>query len=517
MPSVSDLAIACATLGFLALLRRVRQHGKAPYPPGPKGLPVLGNIFDVPEKGQWIEYAKWAQEYNSPIISFNMLGQRIVILNDLKTVVDLFEKRGAIYSDRPRMPMLNEASGFNWNWGFSSDKNKWKICRREFLPHFRQVASRQYRPQETAMARGLIYKILNKPEKFYEDCRYMTGSLVLDMTYGMKVKPEDDEYISIAEKGSEGLEKSVDKNIVDIIPWIQHVPSWMSVLPGFRWKADVEEYRRLGFEMRDAPYAWLQEQLKRGVAKSCLTTVLADQLQDKWADPSYTEDMVKCMAGTLYIAGSDTTVGVIRFVILIVILYPNVLREAQEELDRVVGTERLPEFSDEPNLPYVTAVIKELLRWTAPITLAHATSEDDVYNGWFIPRNSMVIGNSYAILHNPETYPDPSRFNPKRFLTADGKIDSSVPDPMLASFGYGRRICPGRFQALDTVWIAAASILAVFDITNAIGPDGNKIVPAPEPDSGIVNHPQPFKCSIKPRSDKAASLIRRAYATTLVE
>ncbi|KAK7461262.1 hypothetical protein VKT23_008437 [Stygiomarasmius scandens] len=385
------------------------------------------------------------------------------------------------------MPLLNEASGFNWVWGFSTDLEFWKVCRREFLPHFRQTTSRQYRPQEIVMAHGLIKKILKAPEDFFESCRYMTGSLILDVTYGMKVKPEGDKFIEIAEKGSEGLEKSTQKNIVDIIPWIQHIPSWMGRLPGLKWKADVDEYKKLGFAMRDVPYDWFQEQLKEGKANPCLTSTLTSQLQDRWEDEKYTEQVIRSISGALYLAGSDTTVGVIRFVILVCLLYPNVLQKAQEEIDRVVGPDRLPNFDDEAKLPYVTAMVKELLRWTAPVTLAHASAEDDVYNGYFIPKGSMVVGNSWAILHNPQTYINPSKFDPDRFLTSDRmSIDTNVPDPTMAAFGYGRRVCPGRFQAMDTVWIAAACMLSVFDITPPVGPDGKKIMPKPEADSGIV-------------------------------
>ena len=80
-------------------------------------------------------------------------------------------------------------------------------------------------------------------------------------------------------------------------------------------------------------------------------------------------------------------------------LHPHVVRKAQEELDRVVGNDRLPGISDQENLPYVSALIKELLRWTCPIPLGlpKQVMEDDIYNGWFIPAGAMIIENIWCV------------------------------------------------------------------------------------------------------------------------
>ena len=125
------------------------------------------------------------------------------------------------------------------------------------------------------------------------------------------------------------------------------------------------------------------------------------------------------------------------------VLHPTEQKKAQAELDAVVGTDRLPEFSDEDSLPYVTAVLKETLRWlpVAPQAIAHCTNADDEYNGYFIPKGTTVIGNSWAILHDEERYPEPFKYVPERFLK-DGKINPQVLDPEVAAFGFGRRFVP---------------------------------------------------------------------------
>ena len=122
------------------------------------------------------------------------------------------------------------------------------------------------------------------------------------------------------------------------------------------------------------------------------------------------------------------------------VLNPGAMRKAQEELDRVVGRDRLPDFSDRENLPYIDAVVKEVLRWAAPVPLSvpNRVIQDDEYRGYFIPAGSTVIQNVWAIFRDPSIYPDPETFNPDRFLK-DGKTNPSVFNPETRVFGAGRR------------------------------------------------------------------------------
>ena len=119
---------------------------------------------------------------------------------------------------------------------------------------------------------------------------------------------------------------------------------------------------------------------------------------------------------------------------------PRAMKKAQEELDRVVGEGELPDFSHKDSLPYIDALIKELLRWSPPVPLSspNRAMQDDFYRGYFIPRGATVIQNIWAIFRDPNIYPDPEAFNPDRFLK-DGKINPLVFNPEDRVFGAGRR------------------------------------------------------------------------------
>jgi len=111
--------------------------------------------------------------------------------------------------------------------------------------------------------------------------------------------------------------------------------------------------------------------------------------------------MIKWSAKSLYSGASDTSVSAIYAGFLAMILYPEVAAKAQEELDDIVGSERLPTFEDRPHLPYVNAFIKEVLRWNSvtPLGGPHRSTEDDVHMGYFIPKGTMILTNIWYVNH----------------------------------------------------------------------------------------------------------------------
>ena len=131
-------------------------------------------------------------------------------------------------------------------------------------------------------------------------------------------------------------------------------------------------------------------------------------------------------------------------------------------------------------------------------------SAEDEYNGYRIPKGSIVVGNvwsvhttmliashsssavSRAILHDEKQFPDAMAFKPERYLMPDGQLDPTMHNAELAAFGFGRRICAGRHMSVDSVWIAVASILSTFKLTNALDNQGNVVTPSGEFSAGFI-------------------------------
>jgi hypothetical protein len=149
---------------------------------------------------------------------------------------------------------------------------------------------------------------------------------------------------------------------------------------------------------------------------------------------------------------------------LAMIAYPETQARAQAELDAVVGRARLPTFADYPHLPYIRAMVKEILRWgpVAPMGLPHRTTADDWYEGMFIPKGAICIPNVWLMNRNPDVYGEnAAEFDPARYLDGNGDIAlaADFKDEGHVSFGFGRRECVGRHVGNNSLFINIAVML----------------------------------------------------------
>jgi len=204
---------------------------------------------------------------------------------------------------------------------------------------------------------------------------------------------------------------------------------------------------------------------------------------------------VKDVCTTSFVAGLDTTSCTLLIFVLAMLLFPDAQMNAQLEIDRVVGADRFPSFEDRPSLPYVEAVLREVMRWrpVTPLGIPHCAMEDDMYKGYFIPKGTTIIAHGGGMARH---YDNPENFTPERFLNPDGSLND---DNMGYVFGFGRRICPGRYVADASVWIAMVTILARLRIEPEKDKEGKDIKVEPEWVTGLTCHPKQFPCQFTPR------------------
>jgi cytochrome P450 len=198
------------------------------------------------------------------------------------------------------------------------------------------------------------------------------------------------------------------------------------------------------------------------------------------------------------------------------ILFPEVGKTAQEELDRVCGS-RLPTIDDD--LPYIRACVKESMRWmpTAILGIPHAVIRDEEYMGYRIPKDASVILNVWAIHNDARRYPNPRIFDPTRYLndTQTSIESANNPDPSKRDhflFGAGRRFCQGTHIAERSLFIGYSRLLWAFDFGKALDEHGEPITPnAAELTEGALVEPKPFPARIQPRSEEKVETIRREW------
>ncbi|KAF8999671.1 cytochrome P450 [Cyathus striatus] len=460
----------------------LRSRTLAPLPPGPKGLPLIGNIADLPKSKLWETFSQWGDIYGG-MVYIGAFGKSMIILNDPAIAVDLLDEKREIYSDRPNFVMAGELTGWNESLGLIPfDRNgPWSDIRRNFAQYMgsRGKVSESFSSILHAGVYKFSKRLLDNPADWTCHIRMYSASTALIAAYGYKVEREDDDGAFL----------------VDVIPILRYVPAWF---PGAGWKRKVPVYKADRKKMIEAPFEWAKQKLKDGIeTPGFVPTSLAN---NEGLTPEQRRG-IKMTATGMYGGATDTTLAGVQSFFHAMVLFPSVQVKAQAEIDVVIGSERLPTLEDRPNLPYVEALYREVLRFYPFVTLSipHVVREDDIHNGYFIPKGTTIIPNVWRFMRDPNKYSSPEKFFPERSLS-DANNHSPDEDPRNYIFGFGRRICPGRHLGDASMWIATASVLAAFRVSPTMK-GGKPVIPNP-------NHPESFDCSIKIRSATIDSLLR---------
>ncbi|KAJ5154053.1 uncharacterized protein N7500_009492 [Penicillium coprophilum] len=433
---------------ILAVILRAYRN-KANLPPGPKGKFLIGNLFDLPSAGtqEWQHWLKHKDLYGivspivfeqrlnlaGPISSVTVLGQTLIIVNDRDLAFQILEKNSIKHSSRPHLVFAHDLV----------------IGTRESAAKFNGFLELE--------ARRFAYRVLHAPEKFIDHNR--TGEDPLVRLANLAVW-------RFAEAAVPGAW------LVDFIPALKYVPEWM---PGANFQRVAKEHLRTITRFAESPVAFTKSQIDRGKDRLCFVSTLLRQGED--------EEIVKWSAAAI------KTTAILEGFFLVMMLFPDVQRKAQAEMDELFGKPTLPSATDRERLPYVNAIVKEAIRWhtVAPMGIPHKTDEDDIING--------------AFNNDPTIYPNPREFRPERFLSEPAALE-----PEDVSFGFGRRICPGRLIAETSIFLTIAHTLAVFEIKKPTE-NGQEIEPNVYCTPGLLSHFDPFHAILTPRSQQHEQLI----------
>ncbi|KAG1749707.1 cytochrome P450 [Suillus paluster] len=490
-------------LGVYLVMQAPTKKNLAPYPPGPPGLPLVGNVLDVPHIKPWLTFADWGKKYGD-ISHISVLGQHIIVVNSVKIAMDMLDNKSAVYSGRSVLHMAGELVGLKHVLVLLLYGERLRRYRKHF---HRVIGSRAaldiYNPIEEVETHRFLKRVLAKPDQLQAHIRHTAGAIILRISHGYEVEQNNGPFVDLADRALDQFSRCTTPSafMVDILPFLANVPQWF---PSAGFKRIAREWRETVKEMAAAPLKSVKDQMAAGIAhKSFASSLLEGRTLS-----AEEEHVVKWSAASLYGGGTHTTVSATYSFFLAMTLYPDVQKKAQAEIDAVVGPDRLPSFADRESLPYTEALVKEVLRWNAvvPTCVPHRVTEDNIHDGYYIPEGSLIIPNIWFMLNDPRTYANPSQFDPERFLPKDGKGPET--DPRTICFGFGRRICSGLNLADASAWISTAMSLAVFDISKVVE-NGVEITPEVDPSSGTISHPKPFKYSINARSAKALELIQQ--------
>jgi cytochrome P450 len=359
----------------------------------------------------------------------------------------------------------------------------------------------------------MVVNLIDDPQHYHDHFATFSLSVVMSAVYGYDISARDDPLVQIVVKalipGTAVLtpERAL---MLKTFPFLLKLPDWC-------WGSSIKRGARASTErineMADVPFQYVQQHMadSSSVAQSSMVAenLRRMEMQEEASKPAF-ENALKNAATTALIASYDTTSSILMVFTLAMVLYPDVQKRAQAEIDFVIGRDRLPTFEDRASLPYIDAVLRETFRWqpVTPLGVPHATSSDDVYDGYFIPKGAIIMYNIWGIAQDEKRYPNASRFIPERFIDIDGTLTGD--DPAQYAFGLGRRMCPGRYTADASTWSAIVTMLAMLDISSARDDQGKVINFTPTFIPGLSRCPAVFPCSISPRSHIHSDLVRTA-------
>ncbi len=395
LPALLAAAICLPLLSFLGFYlwvtpNTLKDSRRKHLPPGPTGLPFIGNFLEMGDAETFrFKVQKWAEQYGE-IFYTKMGGSDYVYLSSPRAVKELMDKKSAIYSSRPPTPLAGDVASAGRRQLFMPYGPSYRVVRRNAHALLNINVSTSYQPVQDLESKQLMYDLLHDPANFYDHNRRYSASVIVTVAYGHRIPDWDAPLVKDIYKVVNNLQlfSTPGMFLVDSFPSLQHFPQWMFG----KWKKFGEKC----FAHDSVVYLKLWRDLKK-------------EVDDGVANPSFAKDFylsnpekvgldelqAAYQSCGLVEAGSETTSAFLNSFILTMSINPRVMKKAQEEIDTVVGEDRLPTWEDEPNLPYLRAIIKELLRMRPPnkFGMQHYTTEDDWYNGFFIPKETVVVLN----------------------------------------------------------------------------------------------------------------------------
>ncbi|KXN83518.1 3-hydroxyphenylacetate 6-hydroxylase [Leucoagaricus sp. SymC.cos] len=514
--STIDLTPRFASLASLAIIavdllwrryksQRLTDNNGNHIPGGPIGLPIVGSfpfLTHYPELT--LDY--WAKRYG-PLYSIWLGNQLFIIISDPNIVKDLMVTNGAVFSSRKEMFLKSQMIFAGRGITVTPYNDRWRKHRRIATIWLNKQAVEGYTNVLDYEATVLVQDLYKygkagcapvNPQPHAGRCSLNN---MLTVVFGIRADSIDHPLVASALKMSREFMNCTGpvSNLTDFMPILQRLPNYMTNR-GKQLHTDlVETYGGLIQE--------IEAKMKSGTdVPDCLVKTM---LQIKDTEQLDFLDMA-FLCSAFMIGGVESTASIMQWFSALIPAYPHIQAKAHEELDRVVGRDRLPTVEDVKDLPYISAIIKEVERRHNPLWLGtpHVNTQDFTYRGQFIPKDTLLISNTYTMHHDPQHYPEPFSFNPDRYLT-DHTLSSesaNLPNAMERdhwTFGVGRRICPGILVAEREIFLAISRMLWAFKMEQLPGEPIN----LKEYDGLSGRSPVPFRVKMIPRHDKVTEVL----------
>ncbi|XP_043286114.1 probable cytochrome P450 305a1 [Venturia canescens] len=486
--------LSSVIISLLALIINLRLQKSAHLPPGPFQWPIIGNLRFIRKlsrqyRGQHRAFIELSRRYSSNLISIAFGRSSIIVVSGFEDIQKVLTSEA--FDGRPWNEFI-KVRNMGLKKGISlADGPEWRTVRAWLVKSLRQIGF-----GGADMSASLLEELQKILEITKDGGVFCVKSLISEATIniiwtliaGKRIsnKKKLQHFLELMKRRSEAFDMA--GGLLSMFPWVRYVAPEAS---GYNLLMTLNN------ELKSFLMQEIEEHKKNytpGKADGDLIDLFLKEIYERKADSSiFNEDQLFIILLDLLIAGLMTTSATLEFVFLRMTVNQEVQRRLHEELDRVIGRERLPELKDRPNLPYAAAVLTESqrTRTVLPIIGPRRAMCRTHLGGYNIPKDSCLLLNIFSIFMNPNYYPEPDSFKPERFL----KDGAFVHDEKLVFFGGGHRRCPGEAETKATLFLFFVGIMHRFQLL----PKPGEGLPDTEPSQGLMMSPKPYESLFVPR------------------
>ncbi|XP_002933640.2 cytochrome P450 2K1-like [Xenopus tropicalis] len=482
------LAVVLSLIVANTLYRKERVNVQN-FPPGPKPLPIIGNIHNINAKRPYLTYLELWKKYGS-VFSVQIGSQRMVLLCGYETVKDALVNHAEEFSDRPIIPLFHEITKGN-GVVFANGEN-WKVMRRFTILALRDFGmgrrTIEYRINEECDF--LVEKIKSYRGEPFENTMIMNAAvanIIVSILLGHRFDYQDPTILRLLSL----INQSVKITGSPMVMLYNMFPSVMRWLPGSHKTlainvAEIQSFIRETFTK-------YRDKLEINDQRNLIDAFLVKQQENKENGLYFHDDNLTMLVSNLFTAGMETTSSTLRWGLLLMMKYPEIQKNVQNEIEKVIGQSR-PQTEHRKSMPYTDAVIHEIQKFgnIIPMNLPHATAQDVTFRGYFLPKGTFVIPLLMSVLYDQSHFENPNEFYPQHFLDSEGNF---VKNEAFLPFSAGKRSCAGENLARMELFLFFTSLLQNFTFQ---APPGEELDLTPG--TGLSAPPSPYKICALPCS-----------------